>query len=64
MLRIQRDMSENKEAWSSWRVLTDSKLRLPLLLVCALQGGQQFSGINAVSVANFAAASSTTRGRL
>lgn len=29
-------------------VLSDSKLLLPLILVCALQGGQQLSGINAV----------------
>lgn len=34
---------------SLWSVLTDPSLRLPLILVCALQGGQQFSGINAVS---------------
>ncbi|XP_065081977.1 solute carrier family 2, facilitated glucose transporter member 1-like isoform X2 [Ochlerotatus camptorhynchus] len=33
---------------SLWSVLTDPKLTLPLLLVCALQGGQQLSGINAV----------------
>lgn len=30
-------------------VLTDPKLLLPLVLVCAMQGGQQLSGINAVS---------------
>lgn len=29
-------------------VIKDPKLFLPCLLVCALQGGQQFSGINAV----------------
>lgn len=34
---------------SLWSVITDSKLLLPLVLVCALQGGQQLSGINAVS---------------
>lgn len=33
---------------SLWSVLTDPTLTLPLLLVCALQGGQQLSGINAV----------------
>ncbi|XP_058457766.1 solute carrier family 2, facilitated glucose transporter member 1 isoform X2 [Malaya genurostris] len=33
---------------SLWSVLTDPKLTLPLILVCALQGGQQLSGINAV----------------
>lgn len=30
-------------------VLTDPKLFLPLVLVCSMQGGQQLSGINAVS---------------
>lgn len=30
-------------------VLKDPKLFLPVVLVCALQGGQQLSGINAVS---------------
>lgn len=35
---------------SLWSVITDSKLLLPLVLVCALQGGQQLSGINAVSL--------------
>ncbi|XP_035792662.1 solute carrier family 2, facilitated glucose transporter member 3-like isoform X2 [Anopheles albimanus] len=33
---------------SLWSVLRDPTLRLPLILVCALQGGQQLSGINAV----------------
>lgn len=30
-------------------VLADPKLLLPLVLVCAMQGGQQLSGINAVT---------------
>ncbi|KAL0268396.1 UNVERIFIED_CONTAM: hypothetical protein PYX00_010357 [Menopon gallinae] len=34
--------------WTTNKVWRDSELRLPLLLVCALQAGQQFSGINAV----------------
>ncbi|XP_054739201.1 solute carrier family 2, facilitated glucose transporter member 1-like [Anastrepha obliqua] len=29
-------------------VLSDPKLRLPLIIVCAFQGGQQLSGINAI----------------
>uniref|UniRef100_A0A182QGP1 Major facilitator superfamily (MFS) profile domain-containing protein n=1 Tax=Anopheles farauti TaxID=69004 RepID=A0A182QGP1_9DIPT len=33
---------------SFWSVLRDPTLTLPLVLVCALQGGQQLSGINAV----------------
>ncbi|KAL3268136.1 hypothetical protein HHI36_007263 [Cryptolaemus montrouzieri] len=40
--------SQRSDAWSIKRVLGDRKLLLPLLLVCALQAGQQFSGINAV----------------
>lgn len=37
------------EKQSLLSVLTDPKLLLPLVLVCAMQGGQQLSGINAVS---------------
>lgn len=37
-----------KKQRSLWSVITDSTLTLPLILVCALQGGQQLSGINAV----------------
>ncbi|XP_055602382.1 solute carrier family 2, facilitated glucose transporter member 3 isoform X2 [Uranotaenia lowii] len=33
---------------SIWSVISDPTLTLPLILVCALQGGQQLSGINAV----------------
>lgn len=33
---------------SLWSVLRDPKLLLPIILVCALQGGQQLSGISAV----------------
>lgn len=35
-------------SWNVRRVLKASELHLPLALVCALQAGQQFSGINAV----------------
>lgn len=31
-----------------WSVIKDPKLKLPLILVCCLQGGQQLAGINAV----------------
>ncbi|XP_066995888.2 solute carrier family 2, facilitated glucose transporter member 5 isoform X2 [Anabrus simplex] len=34
--------------WSVSRVVKAPELRLPLALVCAMQAGQQFSGINAV----------------
>ncbi|XP_055629804.1 solute carrier family 2, facilitated glucose transporter member 3-like isoform X2 [Toxorhynchites rutilus septentrionalis] len=33
---------------SFWSVMADPSLLLPLMLVCALQGGQQLSGISAV----------------
>ncbi|XP_065081978.1 solute carrier family 2, facilitated glucose transporter member 3-like [Ochlerotatus camptorhynchus] len=38
----------NPTTRSMWSVINDPTLRLPLILVCALQGGQQLSGINAV----------------
>ncbi|PZC84700.1 hypothetical protein B5X24_HaOG204248 [Helicoverpa armigera] len=37
-----------EQEWSMIRVLTDKRLRLPLLLACTMQAGQQTSGINAV----------------
>lgn len=37
------------EKQNIWSVLKDPRLFLPLVLVCAMQGGQQLSGINAVS---------------
>lgn len=36
------------DKWTIGRLLKDPKLRLPLVIVCAMQGGQQLSGINAV----------------
>ncbi|KAJ8917744.1 hypothetical protein NQ315_005195 [Exocentrus adspersus] len=49
-LKIEED--DNKrcagDSWNLVKVMTDRTLMLPLLLVCALQAGQQFSGINAV----------------
>ncbi|XP_068896897.1 solute carrier family 2, facilitated glucose transporter member 1-like isoform X3 [Tenebrio molitor] len=45
----EQDNDDDKgDSWNIWRVLTDRSLLLPLLLVCSLQAGQQFSGINAV----------------
>lgn len=41
------ETSDEKRSFLS--VLQDPKLLLPLVLVCAMQGGQQLSGINAVS---------------
>ncbi|KAL0894233.1 hypothetical protein ABMA27_014245 [Loxostege sticticalis] len=37
-----------EQHWSMIRVLKDPRLRLPLLLTCTMQAGQQTSGINAV----------------
>lgn len=50
-MRIEQQDSEanGSDSWNIARVLTDKTLLLPLLLVCSLQAGQQFSGINAVS---------------
>ncbi|EAT42164.1 AAEL006281-PA, partial [Aedes aegypti] len=41
-------MDNDPATRSMWSVIADPTLRLPLVLVCALQGGQQLSGINAV----------------
>ncbi|XP_058123236.1 solute carrier family 2, facilitated glucose transporter member 3-like [Anopheles ziemanni] len=42
------DDGQPQAARSLWSVLRDPALTLPLILVCALQGGQQLSGINAI----------------
>jgi Sugar (and other) transporter len=43
--------TDSKESSYSWRrLLTDSELRLPLLIACMLVVTQQFSGINAVRI--------------
>lgn len=47
-MELQQNENKEKNAWTMRRVLKDKKLLLPLVLVCALQAGQQFSGINAV----------------
>lgn len=44
------DDSEEGKKWGIIQLLKSPDLRLPLLLVCAMQMGQQTSGINAVSV--------------
>ena len=40
---------EDETKWSVIRVIRRKEFVLPLLLVCALQAGQQLSGINSVS---------------
>ncbi|XP_026329305.1 solute carrier family 2, facilitated glucose transporter member 1-like isoform X2 [Hyposmocoma kahamanoa] len=47
-LRAAQAQAVNSEQWTMMRVLLDPQLRLPLLLVCSMQAGQQTSGINAV----------------
>ncbi|GLH08599.1 Solute carrier family 2, facilitated glucose transporter member 1 [Gryllus bimaculatus] len=44
----QSSVASAGTSWSVTRVLKTSQLYLPLCLVCAMQAGQQFSGINAV----------------
>lgn len=48
---IKASSKREQEAgkWSVRKLLMTPSLRWPLILVCALQGGQQLSGINAVS---------------
>ncbi|KRT85756.1 membrane transporter [Oryctes borbonicus] len=49
---LEIESNDNKKrsekTFGFWNVLTDRSLLLPLLLVCSMQAGQQFSGINAV----------------
>lgn len=49
---MQTEAANQTEKRSLWSVLRDPTLFLPVVLVCALQGGQQLSGINAVSLVN------------
>ncbi|XP_047527954.1 solute carrier family 2, facilitated glucose transporter member 2-like isoform X3 [Vanessa atalanta] len=44
---VQAEASTSGEKWGMWRVAREPKLRLPLLLACTMQAGQQTSGINA-----------------
>ncbi|CAD7013844.1 unnamed protein product [Ceratitis capitata] len=48
MLAMEVEANVESQASSYGDVLKDPKLRLPLILVCAFQGGQQLSGINAI----------------
>lgn len=50
ILLMQTEAANQTEKRSLWSVLRDPTLFLPVVLVCALQGGQQLSGINAVSL--------------
>lgn len=48
IVMMENSIGTDVQKRSLWSVISDPKLRLPLLIVCALQGGQQLSGINAV----------------
>lgn len=65
IIMMESSIGNQVEVRSLWSVLSDPKLTLPLILVCALQGGQQLSGINAVfyySVSIFKSAGFTATG--
>ncbi|CAD0197016.1 unnamed protein product [Chrysodeixis includens] len=47
-LREEERSGAGERAWRVLRLLREPALRLPLLLTCAMQAGQQTSGINAV----------------
>lgn len=47
---MENEVTTQNEKRSLWSVLRDPTLLLPIVLVCALQGGQQLSGINAVRI--------------
>lgn len=48
LIAMEQEATSQAETRSMWSVLTDKQLLLPIILVCALLGGQQLSGINAV----------------
>lgn len=48
MSEMEREMHNKQDIRTIWSVLRDPSLLLPVVIVCALQGGQQLSGINAV----------------
>lgn len=48
LIAMEEEAATQADTRSIWSVLTDKTLLLPLVLICALQGGQQLSGVNAV----------------
>lgn len=55
---MEQEAKVKSKPSSYMEVLRNPKLRLPLIIVCAYLGGQQISGINAVSMANHSVRSS------
>lgn len=48
LLDQEATTSERNESWTMLRVLKSRDLKLPLILVCLLQFGQQMSGVNSI----------------
>lgn len=48
LIVMEQDASTQAYTRSILSVLTDRSLLMPVILICALQGGQQLSGVNAV----------------
>lgn len=46
---MENEAKQKTEKRTLWSVITDFELRLPLILCCVIQAGQQLSGITAVS---------------
>lgn len=50
ILAMEEEAQTQSETCSLLSVLTDKKLLLPVILVCALPAGQQLSGVNAIFI--------------
>lgn len=48
LIAMEQEAESQANTRSMWSVLSDHTLLMPIILVCALLGGQQLSGINAV----------------
>lgn len=51
-MREEQTQLEAEPPWTMKQLLKARRLRFPLILLCALQMGQQLSGINVVSSTN------------
>ncbi|KAH8371635.1 hypothetical protein KR093_008344, partial [Drosophila rubida] len=49
---MEAESNDNSQGSGFCDVLRDPRLLMPLIIVCSFQGGQQLSGINAVSIYN------------
>lgn len=48
--QLESEAKNQTKPRTMWSVIRDSKLTLPLIIVCFMQSGQQLSGINAVRI--------------